>query len=80
MGIGIQAGLHAGECEIATGRISGAAVDIARQIEQSGSSSEILASATVRDLVCGSGIAFQAKGPLGGSGITLLSVQQDRIH
>jgi pimeloyl-ACP methyl ester carboxylesterase len=80
MGISIQAGLHVGECEISAGRISGGAVDIARLIEQSASSSEILASATVRDLVCGSGIVFQTKGPLCASGVTLLSVQQDGIY
>jgi pimeloyl-ACP methyl ester carboxylesterase/DNA-binding winged helix-turn-helix (wHTH) protein len=80
LGIQIQAGLHVGECEIGAGRIFGAAVDIARQIEQSASASEILASATVRDLVSGSGIVFQPKGPLGAAGIPLLSVQQDRIH
>jgi pimeloyl-ACP methyl ester carboxylesterase len=80
MGIHIQAGLHVGECEITVGRISGAAVDTARQIEQSASPPEILASAAVRDLVSGSGIVFQTRGTLGASGITLLSVQQERIH
>jgi pimeloyl-ACP methyl ester carboxylesterase len=80
MGVHIRAGLHIGECEIGAGRISGAAVDLARQIEHGASPGEILASTTVRDLVCGSGILFQTKSTLGAGGIALLSVQQDRIH
>jgi len=61
LGIGVRVGLHIGECEITSGNIRGAAVDIARQIAQHASPGEILVSTTVRDLVAGSGIRFQYK-------------------
>ena len=83
-GIRMRAGLHIGECEITNGGIRGAAVDIARQISQCAEAKEILASATVRDLVSGSGLRFQHKQMLDGSGpqseLSLLAVQPDAIY
>jgi hypothetical protein len=64
MGICMRAGLHIGECEIVRGGIRGAAVDTACQIAQRAEAGEVLVSATVRDLVAGSGIRFQVKGIL----------------
>jgi pimeloyl-ACP methyl ester carboxylesterase len=64
LGILMRAGLHIGECEISGGVIRGASVETARKIAQNAGSEEILASATVRDLVAGSGIRFRYKGTL----------------
>jgi len=64
LGICMRAGLHIGECEISGGVIRGAAVETARKIAQNAGAEEILASATVRDLVAGSGIRFRHKGIL----------------
>jgi pimeloyl-ACP methyl ester carboxylesterase len=67
LGIQMRAGLHIGECEISGGVIRGAAVETARKIAQNAGEEEILASATVRDLVAGSGIRFRQKGTLDSS-------------
>ena len=64
LGVRVRAGLHVGECEIKANSIRGAAVDVARQMAQHAATMEILVSTTVRDLVTGSGIRFEAKGPL----------------
>ena len=64
LGIRMRTGLHIGECEISGGVIRGAAVETARKIAQNADAEEILASATVRDLVAGSGIRFRHKGTL----------------
>ena len=68
LGIRMRAGLHIGECEIVRRGIRGPAVDIACQIAQYVETAGILASATVRDLVSGSGIRFQHKGTLDADG------------
>ena len=68
LGIRMRAGLHIGECQISGGVIRGAAVETARKIAQSADGEEILASATVRDLVAGSGIRFRHKGTLDSGG------------
>jgi pimeloyl-ACP methyl ester carboxylesterase/DNA-binding winged helix-turn-helix (wHTH) protein len=68
LGIRIRAGLHIGECQISGGIIRGAAVETARKIAQNAEVEEILASATVRDLVAGSGIRFRHKGTLDSGG------------
>jgi class 3 adenylate cyclase len=74
----MRAGLHIGECEIGGGVIRGAAVETARKIAQNAEAEEILASATVRDLVSGSGIRFRYKGALdsggGSANLPLLAV------
>jgi hypothetical protein len=64
IGIRMRAGLHIGECEITSSGIRGAAVETARQIAQHAGAAEILVSATVRDLVAGSGIRFRHNGVL----------------
>jgi pimeloyl-ACP methyl ester carboxylesterase len=83
IGIRMRAGLHIGECEITGGGIRGAAVEAARQIAQH-AEAEILVSATIRDLVTGSGIRFQHKGILecGGSPaeLQLLTVDSGIIY
>ncbi len=72
LGIRMRAGLHIGECEISSGSIRGAAVETARQIAHQAGAEEILVSATVRDLVAGSGLRFQPKGDLDLGGLSYL--------
>lgn len=62
LGVEMTAGLHAGECEIMGDSIQGIAVETARQIQRQALPQEILVSATLRDLVAGSGLRFQPRG------------------
>jgi pimeloyl-ACP methyl ester carboxylesterase/DNA-binding winged helix-turn-helix (wHTH) protein len=55
----MKAGLHIGECEPAPGGVTGPALDTAQRIEAQAAFGQILASATMRDLVTGSGIRFR---------------------
>lgn len=61
-GIDIRAGLHTGECEVHEGKMTGIAVNIASRISAQAEAGEVLVSSTVRDLVAGSGIAFDDRG------------------
>jgi pimeloyl-ACP methyl ester carboxylesterase len=62
LGIDIRCGLHTGECEIRGDDIGGIAVHIGARIAALAQAGEILVSGTVKDLVNGSGIAFQERG------------------
>jgi len=62
LGIEIRIGIHTGECELLDADIGGLAVHIAARILGHGGAGEILVSRTVRDLVVGSGIAFDDHG------------------
>lgn len=62
LGVEIRAGIHTGECELLDGDIGGLAVHIAARILGETGAGEILVSRTVRDLVVGSGIAFDDRG------------------
>jgi len=63
LGLEIRIGLHTGEVEVrADHEIAGVAVHLAARIEQQARASEILVSSTVKDLVAGSGIAFEDRG------------------
>ena len=62
LGIRVRAGLHIGECEITGGTIRGAAVETGPPDRAEADADEIVVSATVRDLVAGSGIRFRPKG------------------
>src|SRR5262245_20955636 len=57
-----RAGLHAGEIELRGGDVSGLAVHIGARIAALAGASEVLVSGTVRDLVVGSGLAFDERG------------------
>jgi class 3 adenylate cyclase len=74
----MTAGLHVGDCQagVQAGMkgIHGHAVDLAREIEKHAGRGEILVSATVRNLVTGSGISFRRKGLLGPSASEVFSV------
>jgi class 3 adenylate cyclase len=58
----LQFGLHTGECEVDGPRMQGPAVELSRQLSQSATRGEVLVSRTVRDLVAGSGLAFDSRG------------------
>jgi pimeloyl-ACP methyl ester carboxylesterase len=59
IGIDIRAGIHTGECELANGELSGLALHIAARIAGIAPAKEIIVSRTVKDLVAGSGLAFE---------------------
>jgi class 3 adenylate cyclase len=61
-GVQVRAGVHAGECEVTDDDISGVAAHIGSRIMALAGPGEVLVSATVRDLVFGSGVEFQARG------------------
>lgn len=63
-GVQFTAGLHTGECAVTGNGIRGGAVETARRIEEHAAVGELIVSATVRDLVAGSGIPFRQKGLL----------------
>jgi len=60
--IGIQAGVHIGECDLA--RPFGPVFDISASLADAAHPGEVVASRTVVDLVPGSGIEFQDRGVL----------------
>jgi class 3 adenylate cyclase len=62
LGIEIRAGLHTGECEVVGEKIRGVAVHIGARVAALAGPGEILVSRTVRDLVAGSGLAFDDRG------------------
>jgi class 3 adenylate cyclase len=62
-GIEIRSGLHTGEIELNGSDIGGIAVHIAARISALGGAGDVLVSSTVKDLVTGSGIEFESRGP-----------------
>jgi class 3 adenylate cyclase len=62
LGLRVRAGLHTGECELRGDDLAGLAVHIAARVGARAAPGEILVSSTVRDLVVGSGIAFEDRG------------------
>jgi class 3 adenylate cyclase len=62
LGISIRAGCHAGEVETSGGGVRGIAVHIGARIAAAAGADEVLVSSTVRDLVAGSGLAFEDAG------------------
>ena len=62
LGVRVKTGLHTGECDVIGDKLGGVAVELAQKIAEEASLGEILASRTVKDLVAGSGIAFQEHG------------------
>ena len=62
LGLEIRAGLHTGECEVVNGKIGGIAVHIGARVAAEARPGEVLVSQTVRDLVAGSGLAFEQRG------------------
>ena len=62
LGIGVRAGLHTGECEVRGDDIGGIAVHIGARVSALAGPNDVLVSSTLRDLVIGSGIAFEDRG------------------
>jgi len=63
IGLEIRAGLHTGECEVLDGKVGGIAVHIGSRVAKQAQPGEVLVSSTVKDLVAGSGIEFDDRGP-----------------
>ncbi|MFN8173522.1 MAG: adenylate/guanylate cyclase domain-containing protein [Solirubrobacteraceae bacterium] len=62
LGLRLRVGLHTGECEMLGDDVGGVAVHIGARVTEAAAPGEVLASGTVRDLVVGSGIAFEPRG------------------
>src|SRR5438067_10555893 len=62
LGVEIRAGIHTGECELDGPKIRGIAVHTGARIASLAGAGEILVSQTVKDLVSGSGLAFDDRG------------------
>jgi class 3 adenylate cyclase len=62
LGIEVRAGLHTGECEIRGDDIGGIAVHIGARVSTLAGQNDVLVSSTLRDLVIGSGLEFEARG------------------
>jgi class 3 adenylate cyclase len=62
LGLEVRCGLHTGECELVGNDIAGIAVHIGARVAGLAGPGEVLVSQTVRDLVAGSGLAFEERG------------------
>jgi len=62
IGIRLRSGVHVGECEVVDGRVTGIAVHVGARIAAAAQPGEILVSATVKDLMAGSGVNFEDRG------------------
>jgi class 3 adenylate cyclase len=62
LGIEIRAGVHTGECELIEEKCGGLSVSIGARVMGHAGPSEVLVSQTVKDLVAGSGLAFENAG------------------
>jgi pimeloyl-ACP methyl ester carboxylesterase/class 3 adenylate cyclase len=62
LGLEVRAGLHTGECELMDDKVAGIAVHTGARVASHAEPGEVLVSSTVKDLVAGSGIAFDDRG------------------
>ncbi len=62
LGLDIRVGVHTGECDIVDGKLAGLAVAVGARVAAQAAVGEVLVSGTVKDLVAGSGISFDARG------------------
>jgi class 3 adenylate cyclase len=63
IGVEIRVGIHTGEVELVGDDVSGMAVNIGARIGALADTGELLVSSTVRELVVGSGLEFDDRGP-----------------
>jgi len=63
LGLEVRAGLHTGEIELMADDLSGIAVHIGARVSAMAGPGEVLVSRTVKDLVAGSGLEFEDRGP-----------------
>jgi class 3 adenylate cyclase len=61
--LAVRCGLHTGECEFLGDDVGGIAVHIGARVASLAHGDEVLVSSTVKDLVVGSGLAFEDRGP-----------------
>jgi class 3 adenylate cyclase len=62
IGVGVRAGLHTGEIDVLDGDVGGIAVHLGARVMAEADAGETVVSSTVKDLVVGSGIAFEDRG------------------
>jgi class 3 adenylate cyclase len=62
LGIELRSGVHTGEVELAGDAVRGLAVHVGARVASRAEPGEVLVSSTVRDLVAGSGLVFEARG------------------
>jgi class 3 adenylate cyclase len=62
LGLEVRAGVHTGEIELMGDDIGGIAVHTGARVAAEAGPSEVLVSSTVKDLVAGSGLAFDDRG------------------
>jgi pimeloyl-ACP methyl ester carboxylesterase len=62
LGLDIRAAVHTGECEVRGQDLGGIAVHAAARILSTAGAGEVVASSTVKDLVAGSDLSFEALG------------------
>jgi class 3 adenylate cyclase len=62
LGLGVRVGVHTGECDVVDGKLAGLAVAVGARVAARAEVGEVLVSGTVKDLVAGSGIVFDARG------------------
>ena len=62
IGLEVRAGVHTGECELRGQDMAGMAVHIGARVGARAGPGEVLVSSTVKDLVVGSGLAFEDRG------------------
>jgi class 3 adenylate cyclase len=62
LGLDVRAGIHTGECELVDGKPAGVSVHVGARVSARAAPGEVLVTGTVKDLVAGSGIAFEPRG------------------
>src|SRR5262245_29689429 len=62
LGLELRAGVHSGECELHEGKVAGIVVSAGARVAALADPGQVLVSSTVKDLVAGSGIAFEERG------------------
>src|SRR5262249_46804940 len=63
LGLEVRAGVHTGACELHDDKVAGLAVSIGARVAATATAGEVLVSQTVKDLVAGTGLAFEERGP-----------------
>jgi class 3 adenylate cyclase len=63
LNVSVRAGIHTGEVELTEHDLGGIAVHVAARVSAKAEADEVLVSSTVKDLVVGSGITFEDRGP-----------------
>jgi class 3 adenylate cyclase len=62
LGLEVRAGIHTGESELHDDKVAGIAVSIGARVAGEARSGQVVVTGTVKDLVAGSGLAFESLG------------------